>query len=1591
MTIRIRPRPPRMRALAALLAPLLVLGLLSIAAPAAADDGVTDPAPAPADPGVASVDFASSEPLPSLAEWKVVVPQGAQRDPSDGFNHGEVIGINDEGEIFGRTGIRSDDWNSGRATRWNADGTIADVWGEGSAPTALNNSGVMVGATYDGSDQPHAVMWRDGVQIALPDDGASRSEALDVSDSGVVSGSVTHGGLTVAVVWYLATGTPELHYVPLPETASSARALRVNDANLVLVSTDYTLTTEGVVSPGAWLWWVGDEQTMPTPIPGAVQAIDLNDANYAVVNLHTGAANNRSALFHLGDAAPRRILGVSPTLDSAAVDINSSNDVAGIMFECTFCGGAEPVVWEREMGDGYPVPHRLKSLLAAVPGYEDPARHGVSAALDINDRRSVVVLLGTSWDPRYRDYLVMVPDEPPAQLDDARLESVDYPSGDWQPMPSRGVVQGTASRVAFEVHNPDSRGDHIVSVELRDADTGQRMPDGYWFESLHPFAEAEGAIEFDTSGLAFDENGVARPPMNLELVVKGDGEEVERIPIELPVSPDPVVLVHGFNSSAAAWAEYDSYLRSVHPGWLSFAVGDGAGPGVMNTGSLAAPDTPAYTLAQNAAIEAEYIEWIRDRTNAPHIDIVAHSMGGLISRQYINDWMPMADDGTPFVSQLIMLGTPNAGSPCADVMNLAGMRDLRRDVLADFNRRIINRKGVEMSILVGSIVPFTCQSEEDGDLVVPESSTMASSWDDSARTNILHTSMTNRRIFDFFVWPELVGGGPRGLREDPASGMRLLPYDPQADADAAASAELPPLLLSRAETVEAGDTLEVPFDADDSSRLGVAAVADTGIRVELVDPSGDVADSGEGGEPMLSLSSPEQPAAGTWRLRVHNSSDTSLPVGLAVYLNNAATTVTASIALDDYGVARVTADVARGGVRLAGAAVSARFASGGGTVRQLTLHVQPDGTYAGASQSLPEGQYRVAVSAASGDMQRVTLLDLAVGPSRMDTIKPTIQLEYPSAGASGWHRDRVDGIIRAADTGSGVGYVSYELHGATEASGETPESSLAFAVTGEGESELWPFARDYAGNFRRFDTPFTFLVDATAPTVTIEGVDGATVEQGAELVAHYVCADAHSGVASCAGDVSDGATLPTDVPGPHTFTVQATDAVGHETVQTATYTVAGAVPDDTTAPVATASLPATGPHGWYGGPVTLALSATDVGSGVATVSWRVGDAETHTVRGDRTEVPVTAAGETAVIYWATDAVGNETAHAVAVVRIDVDGPVVDVGSPAEGQRLSVGERVVLDYQATDEESGVVSAAATVTGPDAELAKMPVERGDAVPSQAPGEYVITVTAVDAVGHETRSERRYTVVAAAPDTTPPTAAATVPSGWSAGPATVRLTASDEASGVAAIGWRLTGATQATGSAAGAVAEFTVTADGATEIEYWAVDGAGNTGVARQARVRVDATPPEVSVEGLVDGGTYHAADVGDAAYSCADGVSGVMSCVGSTAIGQPLPSEVGGHALVVEAVDEAGNRASITVHYTVVAEPAAELPGGAGTPGDSAAGPQDLARTGGGTPTVAAWLAVALLLFGTALVFTHRRRSRRGARWGGSEDPASAVLE
>ena len=165
----------------------------------------------------------------------------------------------------------------------------------------------------------------------------------------------------------------------------------------------------------------------------------------------------------------------------------------------------------------------------------------------------------------------------------------------------------------------------------------------------------------DTNGLAWD--GTGRPAAERHITVAlSDGEEETKT---LTVIPKPVVLVHGLHADSSTWDSYTQpggFLQAANPFWLGYAVGDGVVPGAMNTSPFGA----GSTIAQNALEEKRYIDGVRKAANAQHVDIVAHSMGGLISRYYLQNLMPTAGDSRPMVSHLVMLGTPNEGSACAD-------------------------------------------------------------------------------------------------------------------------------------------------------------------------------------------------------------------------------------------------------------------------------------------------------------------------------------------------------------------------------------------------------------------------------------------------------------------------------------------------------------------------------------------------------------------------------------------------------------------------------------------------------------------------------------------------------------------------------------------------------------------------------------------------------------------------------------------------------------------------------------------------------------------------------------------------------------
>ncbi|MFZ2975334.1 MAG: hypothetical protein WA055_01745, partial [Candidatus Moraniibacteriota bacterium] len=60
----------------------------------------------------------------------------------------------------------------------------------------------------------------------------------------------------------------------------------------------------------------------------------------------------------------------------------------------------------------------------------------------------------------------------------------------------------------------------------------------------------------------------------------------------------------------------------------------------------------------NAILLKQKIQEIKTANNWPKVDVIAHSMGGLLTREYIESENYQGD-----IDQLVMLGTPNAGSP----------------------------------------------------------------------------------------------------------------------------------------------------------------------------------------------------------------------------------------------------------------------------------------------------------------------------------------------------------------------------------------------------------------------------------------------------------------------------------------------------------------------------------------------------------------------------------------------------------------------------------------------------------------------------------------------------------------------------------------------------------------------------------------------------------------------------------------------------------------------------------------------------------------------------------------------------------------
>ena len=217
---------------------------------------------------------------------------------------------------------------------------------------------------------------------------------------------------------------------------------------------------------------------------------------------------------------------------------------------------------------------------------------------------------------------------------------------------------------------------------------------------------------------------------------------------------------------------------------------------------------------------------------------------------------------------------------------------------------------------------------------------------------------------------------------------------------------------------------------------------------------------------------------------------------------------------------------------------------------------------------------------------------------RIDTTAPVTSDDAPA----GWRNTSVTVTLSATDAGgSGIATTEYKVDGAA-----TWSTGTSVAVSGEGVHTLSYRSIDAVGNTEAEKTS-TVRIDTTAPVTNDDAPAGWS--SGSVTVALSASDVGGSGVArteyrldGAAGFTSGGGVVVSG-DGVHTLNYRSIDVAGNvETEKTATVRI------DTAAPVTSDNAPA----GWSNSPVTVTLSALDLGSGVTRTEYRLDGAVTFT-------------------------------------------------------------------------------------------------------------------------------------------------------------------------------------------------------------------------------------------------------------------------------------------------------------------------------------------------------------------------------------------
>jgi hypothetical protein len=435
----------------------------------------------------------------------------------------------------------------------------------------------------------------------------------------------------------------------------------------------------------------------------------------------------------------------------------------------------------------------------------------------------------------------------------------------------------------------------------------------------------------------------------------------------------------------------------------------------------------------------------------------------------------------------------------------------------------------------------------------------------------------------------------------------------------------------------------------------------------------------------------------------------------------------------------------------------------------------------------------------------------------IDTTAPNNLTALPPAT---WRAADYSVVLRGADGGSDLREMRWQLDGGPIQSG--PDGTQVH-VSGTAQHDLYTWAVDVAGNAsgQRHDV---VKIDTLAPTDT-------TVAPPAMVANHSTFpvtgTDAHAGVDHVEwkldnGDVHQapsGTLASIDGRGDHVLHTRVVDAAGNPSSWTdfsVTVDVSGDAtpPTDTTPDIST---------GWYKTPsVTVAVSATDAGSGVYKVEWRLDGSSIQT--GDNgTQVTITGEGHHDFETRAFDVNDNNSVWKYQGVKIDSVTPVDTTTLPTDWTKDKT-----FTLSGTDATSGVKNIEYQIDGGAAST----VANNGALPAfTTDGSHTIRHRVIDNADQASAWKTDTVKI----DTVKPTnTSLAAPTGWKKS-ISLTLTGTDADSKFDHGEWRLDGGDPQPGP-------VSVTTDGTYTLETRVVDKAGNASdwTAPQT-ITVDGTAP------------------------------------------------------------------------------------------------------------------------------------------------------